>query len=58
MDIGEVNNLSLIEKERTKILSRILSTHLRLVGAQMPRDKKTKEQVLWPDEALSNRVKD
>jgi len=58
MDIGEANNLSLIEKERTKILSRILSTHLRLVGAQMPRDKKTKEQVLWPDEALSNRVKD
>ncbi|ATA68843.1 sulfatase [Capnocytophaga cynodegmi] len=52
-DIGEKNDISVKNPEKTKELSKILSDYLRNVDAQMPINKKTGKQVPFPDEVKS-----
>jgi arylsulfatase A-like enzyme len=52
-DIGENQNLVTSEMEKVKELANTLTAHLKLVNAQMPRDKFTQEIVAWPSIALT-----
>ncbi len=49
-DIGEQANLADINPEKQRELATMLSAYLRSVDAQMPIDKRTGQQVPWPDE--------
>ena len=47
-DIGENQNLSHSNQQKTKQLASILTQHLKDVNAQMPLDKLTQERIAWP----------
>ena len=51
-DIGELNNLSEENFEKTKELAVKLGNYLRSVDAQRPINKKSGEVVDWPDEVM------
>ena len=51
-DIGEKNNLALVEIKKSQELSFELASYLRSVDAQMPVLKSTGKKVPWPDEIL------
>ncbi len=53
-DIGEAQNLALVNSEKTKELAEVLSNYLRTVNAQMPSNKKTGVQIPFPDEILAH----
>ncbi len=51
-DIGEQNNLAVVEPLKLKELSKLLGDYLRSVNAQRPVLKKTNKLAPWPDEVL------
>ena len=49
-DIGETNNIAAIHPEKVVELTRKLGFYLRDVNAFRPKDKRSGELVVWPDE--------
>jgi arylsulfatase A-like enzyme len=54
LDIGEEENRSLDDQEKTLELAQLLTDHLKSTNAQMPRLKRTGEQVPHPIDAISS----
>ena len=49
-DIGEVNDLSVLQTEKLKEMASLLSKELKKRGALMPSFRKNGQQIPWPDE--------
>ncbi|HQT22530.1 MAG: hypothetical protein B7X86_05890 [Sphingobacteriales bacterium 17-39-43] len=49
-DIGEKNDLSMMQTEKLKEMAGLLTKELKERGAAMPTYKKTGKQIPWPDE--------
>jgi len=57
-DIGETSNLFTDHLEKAKELAEDLTQHLEAVNAQMPKDKRTGEQIEYPLEVLEAKMND
>lgn len=53
-DIGEKNDLSVMQPERLKEMAELMSAELKKRGARMPTYKNTGTQIPWPDELYRN----
>lgn len=49
-DIGEKNDLSMLQSEKLKEMAGLLTSELKQRGAAMPTYKKSGKQIPWPDE--------
>lgn len=57
-DIGEKENLASEYPEKAKELAGVLSEYLQSVQAQMPKDKSSGKQIIYPDEAANASMSD